>query len=346
MKLLLISVKSNSPAGGIATWTEHFLSHCQRNNIDCHLVNTEIIGKRTTTHKRNLWDEGARTCRIYRNLKKQLNSTRFDAVYLNTSCGTFGLFRDVFLARLITKKNVPLITHYHCEIPYWVKRKFSINALGKLAKMSQQNLVLCQRSLQFMQDRFAITPQKVPNFVDSSLLLEKAKNITGPVKQVIFVGNITEHKGAGEAYALARCFPQIRFLLVGNIGTQVASWDKPENVTLTGLLPQEQVICLLDESDVFLFPSHTEGCSMALMEAMARGLPAIATDTGANGEMLADNCGIIVNCHDVEAMAEALHKLDDPLLRCDMANNALRCIKDSYTEKNVDVLINCIQYQT
>lgn len=346
MKLLLISTKSTSPAGGIAVWTEHFLSYCHRHDISCHLVNTELVGKRAVTHKRSLWSEWVRTRRIFRDLRYELKHNTFDAVYLNTSCGTYGLFRDTHLARLVYKKALPLITHYHCEIPYWVHRRSSLRALGKLAEMSRHNLVLCQNSQQFLKDHYGVTAQKVPNFVNSSLLRTTPKPIGGPVESVVFVGQVTENKGATELYAIARRLPRVQFSLVGKVSDTVAAWPKPPNVTLTGQLTQEEVISHLDRADVFLFPSHTEGCSMALMEAMARGVPAVATDTGANAEMLADSCGYVVACHDTDAMLEALHRLDDPYLRRAMSRQACDKIARHYTESNVNTLMKFVKNQS
>ncbi len=65
--------------------------------------------------------------------------------------------------------------------------------------------------------------------------------------------------------------------------------------------------------DVFVLPSEIEGFSLALLEAMARGLPCIATDAGGNREALEEGAGIVTAPGDVEAMAAALAGLlDDP----------------------------------
>lgn len=343
MKLLLVSAKSAFPSGGIAVWTNQFLSQCTERGIDCHLVNTEIIGKRHQTGKRCIWDELVRTLRIHRDLKKQLKTYDFDAVYLNTSCGNYGLFRDAWLGYLIHKKGIPLITHYHCEIPYWVKHSASIYILGKLVGMSRHNLVLCQNSQSFLQRHYGVYANKVPNFVDSQLVLNAPKVITGPVKNVLFVGNVTEHKGAAELYEIARRLPEIHFTLIGKANASVTSWTRPNNLVLVGHLAQERVIRQFDQADVFLFPSHTEGCSMALLEAMARGLPAIATDTGANAEMLSNGCGVVVPLHDVNAMAEAIRQLDDSTIRQNISHSAITRIRANYTEKNVDTLLSYVQ---
>jgi glycosyltransferase involved in cell wall biosynthesis len=66
----------------------------------------------------------------------------------------------------------------------------------------------------------------------------------------------------------------------------------------------------LANADIFLFPSRQEGFASALLEAMACGLPAVATDVGGNAEALvSEEGGYIVPPGDPEAIARAILKL-------------------------------------
>jgi glycosyltransferase involved in cell wall biosynthesis len=65
--------------------------------------------------------------------------------------------------------------------------------------------------------------------------------------------------------------------------------------------------------DVFVLPSTIEGFSLALLEAMARGLPCVASDAGGNREALAEDTGRVYPPGNVEALTRELSALlSDP----------------------------------
>lgn len=333
MRILLVSVKSHKTRGGIALWTQKYLSSCQDRGVDCVLVNTEILGARS------LANEITRTRRIFKDLKNALKET-VDAAHLNTSCGTFGLFRDYLIARKITGKGIPLVTHYHCDIPQWVRSWLSRRCLGKLVKLSSENIVLCGSSQQFLEENYGAEASKIPNFVEETMLRRDAKLIRPRIQQALFVGRVEQAKGAEELFFAARQLPNIRFDLVGDVSRQAAKWAIPENIRLLGSLPNEQVIRLLDEADVFLLPSYTEGCSMALLEAMARGVPCIATDVGANADLLSDDCGLLIRAKNPAELVAALETLADGETRQKLSLNAVEKIRQQYTRKNMETLLS------
>ena len=188
MKILLISVRSDKTKGGISTWTERYFEESKSFGFTVDLVNTEVTGKRLSdsTAKRSFFDEIGRTKRIFQDLDHFLNdkSKSYDAVHLNTSCGNFGLFRDYIMARRIKKKKLKLITHFHCDIPYWIHNSLNRKYVGKLAKLSDVNLVLCENSRKYLEENFGISSIKFPNFINETLILQNDKKISSDISKV------------------------------------------------------------------------------------------------------------------------------------------------------------------
>ena len=89
----------------------------------------------------------------------------------------------------------------------------------------------------------------------------------------------------------------------------------------------------MDDADIFVFPTYSEGFSLALVEAMARGLPIITTDTGANMDMVENKGGIVVSIGDVDSMATALERMKDVSSRVKMSQWNIEKVKNCYLSK-------------
>jgi glycosyltransferase involved in cell wall biosynthesis len=87
-------------------------------------------------------------------------------------------------------------------------------------------------------------------------------------------------------------------------------------VTLAGAVPDARA--LLADYQFAVLPSHTEGLPNAVLEAMAAGLPVVATSVGGVSDVLADGvAGLLVPPRDPAALATAIERLaGDPDLRC------------------------------
>lgn len=336
MKVLLVSVKSEKSKGGIAVWTKYYLNFCERLGLESDVVNTEAVGNIAinSTTKRNLKDEFIRFYRIYKQLNKYLKEKDYDVAHFNTSIGLFGIIRDYYIAKKIVREGIPLLLHFHCDIPYWIRNPLIRYYLKKILGLSKINLVLCQNSYQYLKQEFNIESVIIPNFIDSYLINEQ-KNIRENLETICFVGRVSVAKGAREIFKIAEEFPEIKFKLAGEVSEEVISWKRLENIEFLGMMEHNKIIELLDEADIFLFPSYTEGFSLALAESMARGVPAIATDVGANINMLENQGGIVVKIGDINEIKLAIEKMKDFNIRNDMSKWCIKKVKDNYTINNV-----------
>lgn len=344
MNVLLISAKVENPSGGIAAWTEHYLTGCKEiENLSCDLVNVATNGRRAicATAKRSLKDEFFRTYGIIEQLNERLKHGDYDIAHLNTNIGAFGIVRDYFIARKVAKRGIPIILHFHCDVPKWDTNCITRHFLKKILKICKMEYVLCESSRRYLRDAYGVESTKIPNFVDEDLIAQ-SKAIREHIRKVMFSGRVSISKGAAEIFEVAKYFPDITFVLAGEVSEEIAPLKHPDNIVLAGVQKHKTVISDLDAADLFLFPSHTEGFSLALAEAMARGLPAVATDVGANAEMLENKGGVIVPVGDVEAMKVALEQMKASETRQKMSDWNRNKVRDQYeTSQVIRFLMQC-----
>ncbi len=129
------------------------------------------------------------------------------------------------------------------------------------------------------------------------------------------LGVIARRKSQEELLAAAaRLDRPVEVLLAGideDDALRAAIAALPDRVNARCLGYRDDVPEISTLLDVFVLPSTIEGFSLALLEAMARGLPCVATDAGGNAEALAEGAGLLYPPGDVDALAGHLRALLD-----------------------------------
>jgi glycosyltransferase involved in cell wall biosynthesis len=172
---------------------------------------------------------------------------------------------------------------------------------------------------------------------------------------VAFVGRLVracgiEIKGVGfflEAAArLAPGHPRARFLVIGDgpcrpeLERRAGELGLAGRVIFTGV--RQDVNELLREIDVNVLPSLTEGLSNSLLEAMAAGLPVVATRVGGNPELVVDGeHGLLVPPEDAGALAAAIGRLlDDEALRARLGREARRRVESEFSVERMTATVS------
>ena len=104
---------------------------------------------------------------------------------------------------------------------------------------------------------------------------------------------------------------------------------------------QGKRVALLQLAEVFLLPSLVEGLSLALLEAMASGTACVATDAGADGEVLEGGAGIVISTQGVTTQLRTLLPVlrDQPVLTAELGRRARARALERYTlSRNIDQL--------
>lgn len=159
-------------------------------------------------------------------------------------------------------------------------------------------------------ERFALRPVKSP----------------GETLQIISVARLTEKKGLHVAIEACRQLKErgvrFRYRILGigpwerRLKTLIEQYQLDDVVEMPGFKPSHEVKAMLDDADVFLLPSVTgadgdmEGIPVALMEAMAVGIPVVSTLHSGIPELIdANESGWLVPENDATALADRLSQL-------------------------------------
>jgi glycosyltransferase involved in cell wall biosynthesis len=156
--------------------------------------------------------------------------------------------------------------------------------------------------------------------------------------ECLYVGQMSHRKGIPvllEAARLCKRLP-VRFRLIGPVVSPEVLRDLPDNVAYEGAAaPGRGVAGAMQEADVFLLPSLLDAFGRVVFEAMASGLPVIASDgAGASEWISPGRHGFVVPAGNAQALACRIEQLlDDPDLRSEMGIAGHAHIQQAYSMK-------------
>lgn len=225
-----------------------------------------------------------------------------------------------------------------------------------LSRYVDRVIAVSQRVRQFTLERDGIPLERVhtiyngvsvPPVLDerSRSALRQTLGLTANDVALITVANVRRVKGFDVLLeCVARLRPKdsnIRLLVAGAVSEneyfaalQRQARDSGIADIVSWLGVRDDISALLSASDIFVLPSRSEGFSNALLEAMAAGLPCVATDVGGNAEAITDGVdGYIVCPEDVRAMTARLDELLGSMaLRKALGSRARLTVRERFSD--------------
>jgi glycosyltransferase involved in cell wall biosynthesis len=217
---------------------------------------------------------------------------------------------------------------------------------------------------------------RIPNGVDTNCFRPVGSTIRQKLREtfaippgipiVLFVGVVNWRKGVDLLLtawpAVQEQFPEATLMLVGPISTAsrphehafrqylhtyVTNHGRSHHIRI--LRQQAEVERFYQMADVFVLPSRLEGLPNALLEAMACGLPVVATAVGGTPEVIKDNGnGVLVPPNDESALSSAMLRLiQNPALTQRFGKAARKTILAHYSmEAVVDQYVRLYNWLT
>ncbi|ESA36785.1 glycosyltransferase [Leptolyngbya sp. Heron Island J] len=140
-----------------------------------------------------------------------------------------------------------------------------------------------------------------------------------------------------KGWKLANMGSENKLLIVGSGPLEMAlrtAYGADDSVIWLGFIADERRrIEILQGADGFILPSLIEGLSLSLLEAMACGTACIATDAGADGEVLEDGAGIVIGTQRVTQQLQTILPLlhNHPEMLSILSSKARQRVLDRYT---------------
>jgi len=243
-------------------------------------------------------------------------------------------------ARLTRRPCIASLRSVHYDFATWYRRwawRLVGRCASRITAVSQQARDTLCRHTSIAAERVTV----IPNGVNTDRFLPGPRRgllqLVGVPTDAFVVGTVGRldpvkgHRYLLEAAAeVVKVHPECHFVLVGHgvpAAVQETAWQAAR-LGLDGrvhvLGAREDVPELLREMDVFVLPSVSEGMSNALLEAMATGLPVVATKAGGSPEVVErGKSGLLVPRCDSRGLSMAIACLiEDPTLRDRLAEAA------------------------
>jgi glycosyltransferase involved in cell wall biosynthesis len=272
-------------------------------------------------------------------------------VYLPISQGLAGLTRDTFFIRIAAARGWKVVAHLRgselgdvytrqpAPIRAWLRRAFdrldSMAVLGESLQPAVADIVPASR--------VAVVPNGTP---DPWLEGQPGRGNAG-----LFLGNLRTRKGVVEALEAALIVvsqrQDARFVFAGDCSDEslarelqlmAQKADGKIEIRPTAVTGAEKAELLASSAFLLFPPVEPEGHPRVVLEAMASGLPVIATDRGAIAETVVDGeCGYVLPDPVPSELAERIMRLlDDPELRSSMSRAARDRFLARFTQEAAD----------
>jgi glycosyltransferase involved in cell wall biosynthesis len=289
------------------------------------------------------------TVRAKRVLEKSLKRRRPDIVHASLSLSPL----DFLLPEICQELDLPLIATFHN--PYDGKRRnltsgtqlLSYQLYAPFLAKYDRTIIFCQEQRDLLiklgvpADRIVV----IPNGVDEQKYspgVSAVKAEFGAEQLYVYQGRISTEKNVESLLrawkksgmgADGRC----KLLIVGDGSLKVSLepfYDRSDGILWLGAITDDQRrIDILRGADVFILPSLVEGLSLSLLEGMGCGMACVATDAGADGEVLAGGAGIVIDTQGVSTQLRTILPLlkEHPTWRATLGQAARDRVLESYT---------------
>lgn len=227
-----------------------------------------------------------------------------------------------------------LRTQYH---NYWIKNieRKTMQRADKVVAVSQFAASITQKYV------LNIPISIIYNGIDTKKFVPKENNIVNEPFQLLYIGSWIVRKGVDLLAPIMNELGENYVLYYTGGATVNNQVNTPSNMIDVGRLNQESIIHHMQTVDALLFPTRSEGFGLVATEAMACGLPVIASVSSSIPEIISNGItGLLCETNNVQSFVYAIRKLKE--------SNELQAIMSTTArhraEKKFDISLMIQQY--
>jgi glycosyltransferase involved in cell wall biosynthesis len=195
-------------------------------------------------------------------------------------------FHNYVLDAFMQRYSTPLQRiHYATDLKWFTRRSLALATI--VTCVSQFTADLVYNELNY-QGNIRI----IHNGVDTNRFVPSARpHRNSSEVRVLFAGNLSLRKGANLLPKIAlHLNPGVKLLVASGLRGK-GDFAKPDRIESIGNIPYDKMPELYQDVDILLFPTVREGFGLVAAEAMASGLPVVATDCSALPELVINGQG-------------------------------------------------------
>jgi glycosyltransferase involved in cell wall biosynthesis len=287
-------------------------------------------------------------------LIESLRTLKPDVVHASLTLSTL----DFVLPEICEELGIPLVATFH---PAFSDKHRNLSS-GTQHFMYQlyapflanyDHVIIFSQAQQEVLVKLGVPAERlvvIPNGVDVDKYSPGPSNVKAEFncdRLFVYQGRIAIEKNVESllrGWRKAKMPPGCKLVLVGEgalMSSLMSTYGPEQNILWLGMIADEQRrIEILRGADVFILPSFVEGLSLSLLEAMGCGLACLATDVGADGEVLA-GAGIVLHPQYVQSQLRTLLPLFEqhPEMVTILGQKARQRVVERYSlSRNVDRL--------
>jgi glycosyltransferase involved in cell wall biosynthesis len=278
-------------------------------------------------------------------LAHALMSRRPDAVYFTLSPNGNAFYRDCVLVAIMKLLGVPQIFHLHGK---GIRERIGVPWRRQLYRWAFRGAWVIHLADRLVADLESLVPRErvlvVPNGIAERSVPDRGERASG--SRLLYLSNMIETKGPlvlVEALGLLRArgiafeatFAGAEFNdgCLDRFHEAIRRLGLERQVHYVGPAYDEAKHRLLDEHDVFVFPTCNDAFPLVVLEAMQAGIPVVTTHEGAIPEIIEDGeTGLLVPQRDPPALANCLEALlSDPGMQRRMGARGRLLHEQKYT---------------